>query len=128
MADPTRVVVSSICLELPDPNENAPLFTKERNLSVAAGFLEEAGRRGSDIVCLPEAFATKRTANHGEPEVVGQGPISALLAGEAAKWAMYVVGPLFEQVGDRVYNAAAFFDRGGRHIGSSRTAPCRRRC
>ena len=118
MADRTRVVVSSICLELPDPNENLPLFTKERNLSVAEGFLEEAGRRGSDIVCLPEAFATKRTANHGEPEVVGQGPISAMLARQAVKWHMYVVGPLFEQVGERVTNAAAFFDRSGHHIGS----------
>jgi len=118
MADRQRVTVSTICLELPDPNEDAPLFTREENLATGQRFLEEAGRRGSDIVCLPEVFATKRTANQGQAEVIGRGPISAMLSGQAARWGMYVVGSLYERVGEVTYNSAALFDRRGGHLGS----------
>jgi len=118
MADRRRVTVSTICLELPDPNENVPLFTKEENLATAEGFLKEAGRRGSDIVCLPELFATKRTAHQQEAETIGQGPISKMLSEQSSTWGMYVLGCLYEQVGERVYNSVALFDREGRHLGS----------
>jgi len=118
MTERQRVTVSTICLELPDPNENIPLFTKEENLATAALLLEEAGRRGSDIVCLPEVFATKRTPNQGEAEVIGQGPISRMLSEQASTWGMYVLGSLYEQVGESVYNSAAIFDRRGSHQGS----------
>ena len=104
MTDRRRVTVSTICLELPDPNENVPLFTKEENLATAEGLLKEAGGRGSDIVCLPEVFATKRTANQGQPEVIGQGPISEMLSEQASRWQMYVLGCLYEEVGESVYN------------------------
>ncbi len=118
MVDRQRVTVSTICLELPDPNEDIPLFTKEQNLATAKRFLEEAGRRGSDIVCLPEVFATKRTANQGEAETIGQGPISEMLSEQAARWGMYVVGSLYERVGGVTYNSAALFGRSGGHVGS----------
>jgi len=118
MVDRRRVTVSTICLELPDPNENVPLFTKEENLATAEGLLKEAGGRGSDIVCLPEVFATKRTPNQGEAEVIGQGPISRMLSEQASTWGMYVLGSLYEQVGESVYNSAAIFDRRGSHQGS----------
>jgi len=118
VVDRTQVTVSTVCLELPDPNEKVPLFTKEENLVRAEAFLEEAGRRGSDIVCLPEVFATKRTAEQGEAEVVGRGPISGMLSEQALKWQMYVVGSLFERVGETTYNSAALFDRTGAHVGS----------
>ena len=118
MVDRQRVTVSTICLELPDPNEDVPLFTKEQNLATAKRFLEEAGRRGSDIVCAPEVFATKRTANQGEAETIGQGPISEMLSEQASTWGMYVLGCLYEEVGDTVYNSAALFDRSGTHVGS----------
>ena len=117
-ADRTHVTISTITFGLPEPNENMPPFTKADNLAKARRLLDIAGRRGSDIVCLPELFNTKRTANLRAAEPIPSGITSRTLGASARKWKMYVVGCYYEKRGDKIYNAVAVFDRDGEHVGT----------
>lgn len=115
-----RITVSTITFGLPGPSEDVPRFKKEDRVELARRSLEVAGERGSDIACLPEVFATKRTENQGEAEAVPGGPVSAMMAEQARKWHMYVTGTLYEDDGGKVYNTAPLFDREGRLVGKFR--------
>jgi len=119
MSTERKVTISTVCFELPDPAEEVPPATKQENLAKGLRFLEEAARRGSDLVVLPELFATKRTplepAEAAEP--VPEGEISVALAGAARKHEMYVAGCLYERKGERIYNTVALFDRKGELVG-----------
>jgi len=119
MAAHRRVTISTTCFELPDPNEDHTAITKEGNLAKALGMLEEAGERGSDLVLLPEVFATKQTGIPGKEaaEPVPGGDISEMLSEAARKHAMYVAGSLYEQRPEGVYNTVALFDRSGDLVG-----------
>ncbi len=116
--DRTHVTVSTITFGIPDPNENVPAFTKAHNLAKAKRLLDIAGQRGSDIVCLPELFNSKRTADQREAEPIPGGETSKMLSRAARKWKMYVLGCYYEKDGDKVYNSVAIFDRTGKHIGT----------
>jgi len=118
VADERIVKVSTITFELPDPNEDVPRYTKQQNLEKARALLETAGERGSDIVCLPELFNTKRTADQREAEEIPGGETSRMLSEAAAKWKMYVLGCFYEKAGDKVYNSVALFGRDGAHVGT----------
>lgn len=118
MVDRTHVTISTITFGMPDPNEDVPAFTKAQNLAKAKRLLDVAGKRGSDIVCLPELFSTKRTANQREAEEIPGGETSKMLSETARKWKMYVMGCYYEKAGDKVYNSVAIFDRTGKHIGT----------
>jgi predicted amidohydrolase len=95
-----------------------PRFTKTQNLQKARRLLDVAGERGSDIVCLPELFNTKRTANQRDAEEIPCGETSALLSKTARKWKMYVLGCFYEKAGNKIYNSVAVFDREGKHVGT----------
>ncbi|MCD6405656.1 MAG: carbon-nitrogen hydrolase family protein [Planctomycetes bacterium] len=118
MVDRTSVTVSTITFGLPDPNEDVPRFTKAENLAKAKRLLDVAGQRGSDIVCLPELFSTKRTANQREAEEIPGGETSKMLSEAARKWKMYVMGCYYEKDGDKIYNSVAIFGRDGQHVGT----------
>ncbi len=118
LVDRSRVTVSTITFGLPDPAEEVPPFTKTQNLQKARRLLEVAGERGSDIVCLPELFNTKRTANQRDAEEIPGGETSHLLSEAAKKWKMYVLGCYYEKEGNKVYNSVAVFDRDGKHTGT----------
>jgi len=118
MGDRTHVTISTITFELPDPGEDVPRFTKAQNLEKARALLDVAGERSSDIVCLPELFNTKRTADQREAEEIPGGETSDLLSEMAAKWRMYVMGCYYEKAGDKVYNSVALFGRDGGHMGT----------
>lgn len=112
------VTVSTITFGLPGPNEDVPRFTKRENLEKARALLETAGERGSDIVCLPELFNTKRTGDQQEAEEIPGGETSRMLSEAAGKWNMYVLGCFYEKAGDKVYNSVALFGRDGAHTGT----------
>jgi hypothetical protein len=75
-------------------------------LKLAIEHLEVAGRIGADIACLPEAFAGL------EPETI-PGPTTLAIAAVAKKYSMYVVCPIYEKDGERVFNTAVLIDRKG---------------
>jgi predicted amidohydrolase len=119
MSSGRQVTLSAVCFELPEPGEGPAGITKAGNLEKALGMLAEAGRRGSDLVVLPEVFATKHTGLSAAEaaEVVPEGEISRALAGAAREHGMYVAGSLYERKGDGVYNTVALFDRRGEVVG-----------
>jgi len=95
---------------------------------------EQAGETGADIVCGPEDM--QHIGQYGfhvdlvDPET-GKiladalatkvpGPLTDRVAVIARKYGMYVIAPIYEAAGDKVYNTAVVFDRTGNIIGKHR--------
>jgi predicted amidohydrolase len=89
----------------------------EANLARAAAAIAEAGRRGCQIVVLPECLdlgwtdPSARTMAHALP-----GLHSDRLAEAASDAEIYVVAGLVERSGERLYNSAALLDPSGRLV------------
>jgi len=83
--------------------------------------LDEVGRQGVDLVCLPEVINTSRlkgdTSRFAEPI---PGPSSSRLAALARKYRMYVAASLSEREGGRLHNTGVLIDREGRIVGKYR--------
>ncbi len=96
--------------------------------------VEKAGRMGADLVCAPEDM--QHIGAYGlhidvtDPET-GEilftslaepvpGPLTDRIAKIARQYEMYIIAPLYERDGDKVFNSAVIFDRRGRIIGKHR--------
>ena len=84
-----------------------------RTLAEAQAALDEAGKLGADLVCLPQECVDQ------PPEPI-PGPAALALAAKAAEYRMYVVGNLREQAGDKVYITSFLCDRSGAIAGTYR--------
>ena len=96
------------------------------NLKKAMSRIEEAARRGAQIVCLPELFRSQYFcqsedyANFKLAEPV-PGPTTNVLARLAKKLRVVIVVPVFERRTRGVYhNTAAILDAGGCYLGKYR--------
>ncbi len=118
--DPSRVVISTATFGLPNPDEDVPRYQRADRIALARKYLEVAGERGSDFALLPELFATKRATDQAQAEEVPGGPASSMMAEEARKWHMYVLGSLYENDGGKIYSIVPLFDREGRLAGKYR--------
>ncbi len=97
--------------------------TTERNLAEYCRMLDEAGKAGCDVVCLPESITTVGVAGAKPGEVaepVPGGPSYQKLAEKAREHRMYVVGCFPEREGELVYNTAFLIDREGQFVGKYR--------
>lgn len=86
------------------------------NVSAMARLLDQAGRAGCDIVCLPEGWPTCNTGTgmtKVEANTLG-GSASAMMAAKARQYGMYIVSGLYDWRGDTLYNIAALYDRQGK--------------
>jgi len=95
---------------------------------------EEAGEKGADIVCGPEdmqnigAYGLHVDVNDPETDEIlfmslatpVPGPLTNQVAEIAKKYQMYIIAPLYEREGDKVYNTSVIFDRDGIIIGKHR--------
>lgn len=96
--------------------------------------IEDAGRMGADLVCGPEDM--QHIGGYGlyvdvtDPET-GEilftslaepvpGPLTDKVAEIARRYQMYVIAPLYERDGKKVFNTAVIFDRQGKIIGKHR--------
>jgi len=81
--------------------------------------LEQAGRKGCDIVCLGEGINLAGVRNAGYPDVAEPipGPTTEKLGKLARKHKMYIVAALGERQEHAVYNTAVLIDREGRLAG-----------
>ena len=95
---------------------------------------EKAGQSGADLVCGPEDM--QHIGSYGlyidkkDPEtgkilfnslaVPVPGALTDRLAAIARKYSMYIIAPIYEAAGDKIYNTAVIFDRQGRIIGKHR--------
>ena len=96
--------------------------------------LEQAGRMGADLVCGPEdmqnigAYGLYLNTKHpqtGETlftslAVPVPGALTDRLADIARRHGMYIIAPLYERQGDKVFNTSVVFDRKGEIIGIHR--------
>ena len=93
------------------------------NLVRAVAGVEEAARRGAQVICLPELFRSEYFCQREDParfdlaEPV-PGPTTAALGDVARRLGVAVVAPVFERRAAGVYhNAAAVIDADGRLAG-----------
>lgn len=98
------------------------------------GLFEKAGQQGADLVCGPEDM--QHIGPYGlylnckDPEtgkilfnslaVPIPGPLTDRLALIAKKYSMYIIAPIYEAEGDKIFNTSVIFDREGNIIGKHR--------
>ncbi len=92
---------------------------------------EKAGQMGADLVCGPEDM--QHIGSYGlyidvKDQETGKilfnglavkipGTLTDQVAAIAKKYNMYIIAPLYEEVGEEVFNSAVIFDRQGKIIG-----------
>jgi predicted amidohydrolase len=93
----------------------------EENRQNYQAYIQEAGEKKADIVCLPEGVTVVGT-NKSYIEVAEPvpGPTTAFLGKAAKQYSMYIVAGLYEKVGETVYNTAVLIDRQGNLAGTYR--------
>jgi len=106
-------------------------MTYEYNLTQTKIYLEQAGKAGSDIMLLPEAFNTKGLSqwfHPEEPELVKRelaekvpgGKTLEVVSKYAKKYSMYIAACLVEKDKGKFYNTVALVDRSGKIAGKYR--------
>jgi predicted amidohydrolase len=98
------------------------------------GLFEKAGQMGADLVCGPEdmqhigsygLYIDVKDTETGKIlfnalAVPVPGTLTDQIAVIARRYNMYVVAPIYEAAGEKVFNTAVIFDRQGRIIGKHR--------
>jgi beta-ureidopropionase len=100
---------------------------REANLDKAVAHIEQAARAGVRIACLQEIFTAPYFCAEQDPrwydmvERIPDGPTVRLMQELAAKHAMVLVVPIYEEDGVGIfYNTAAVIDADGRYLGKYR--------
>ncbi len=115
-----------------DITQVRPLMMK--HFTNLLGLFEEAGKKGADLVCGPEDMqhigAYGLYLDTRDPEsgkilfdalaVKVPGKLTDRVAEIAKKYHMYIIAPIYEADGDKVYNTAVVFGRDGTIIGKHR--------
>lgn len=115
-----------------DPAKVRP--QSEAHFNKLLGLFEEAGELGADLVCGPEDMqhigpyglhidvtdpeTGKIFANALAVPVPGQ--MTDRIAKIAKRYNMYILAPIYEESGDKVYNTTVVFDRQGNIMGRHR--------
>lgn len=115
-----------------DPTAVYPKMTG--NFNNILKLFEQAGKMGADLVCGPEDI--QNIGSYGlhvdkKDPVTGKilfnslalsvpGPFTDQIAQIARKYNMYIIAPLYEDAGGKVFNSALVFDRQGNIIGKHR--------
>jgi len=95
--------------------------TGEQNVEDFCELLEEIGKRGADIVCLPEGITVVGTGKtYSEVAEPVPGITSKRLGQMARKYNMYIIAGIYELENSAVYNTAILIDRKGEYIGKYR--------
>jgi N-carbamoylputrescine amidase len=94
----------------------------EENLDKAAARVEEAARKGAQVVCLPELFRTEyfcqsEDAAHFDLAETVPGPSTERLSAVAKKAGVALVVPIFEKRAPGLYHNSAVILDGGERIG-----------
>ena len=90
--------------------------TVEKNVSMMSDLLDQAGKSGCQIICLPEGWATNNTGL-GMTKVEANtltGSASVMMSGKAKQYGMYIISGLYSWSGDTLKNVAALYDRQGK--------------
>lgn len=100
---------------------------KKSMLDKHIGFIEDAGRKGVQILCLQEIFygpyfcAEQKTKWYQSVEKIPDGPTVKLMQEFARKYQMAIIVPIYEEEMTGVYyNTAAVIDADGSYLGKYR--------
>ncbi|MCE9660667.1 MAG: carbon-nitrogen hydrolase family protein [Burkholderiales bacterium] len=94
----------------------------DRNLDAALRLVERAAREGAELAILPEYFCIMGRSDRDKlavAEVLGEGPIQAMLAGAAREYRLWLVGgtlPLKSGEEGRAMNANLVFSPAGERV------------
>jgi predicted amidohydrolase len=106
---PRNIKVGTLYFRPPGP-------TVAKNISGMSEMLDQAGKSGCDIVCLPEGWPTCDT-DLGMTKVESNtlnGSASVMMAQKAKQYGMYIVSGLYSWEGDTLKNVAVLYDRQGK--------------
>jgi beta-ureidopropionase len=100
---------------------------REANIEKHMKFLDQAGKKGVQIVCMQEIFtgpyfcAEQNTRWYDATEKIPDGPTTRLMQEVAKKHSMVVISPIYEEDETGVYyNTAAVIDADGTYMGKYR--------
>ena len=113
MTDARPMTVSAIQITSDDAAKDA---TIERMM----GFLDLAGRRGSELVVLPEIWTGAGLSTEEAYLDLAEpipGPTTDLLAQKARKYGIYIVGSMYEREGNQHYNSSPLITPEGEIMG-----------
>jgi beta-ureidopropionase len=109
------------------PGDQPVETIKKAMIDKHVGFIEEAGKKGVQILCLQEIFygpyfcAEQKTRWYGSVERIPDGPTVRLMQQLAKKHQMVIVVPIYEEEMTGVYyNTAAVIDADGTYLGKYR--------
>lgn len=92
----------------------------ESNLAKTSKFISQAARKGAEIVCLQELFATKYFCQEEKKDIFDlaekiSGKLAKFLAETARKNKITLVGgSIFEKEGSKYYNTSLILDKKGK--------------
>jgi len=94
-------------------------------VEVACSMVKQAAAQGSDIICFSELFLTPFFPNQLRSDYEHfflklPNPTTEPLVETARRHRIALILPFAEKAGQYYYNAAAVFDRAGRHLGTYR--------
>ena len=91
----------------------------EQHISDAFAAIDSAGKRGIDLIVLPEGvnIGSGSKIPYRDVAISVDSPLLQRVAEKAATYNCYIVFPFIEQDGNRVYNSAALFGRDGTRLG-----------
>ena len=105
----------------------APAEIRERMIAAHLPLIEEAGRKGVQILCLQEVFTqpyfcpSQDVKWYAAVERIPDGPTTKLMQELARKHAMVIVAPIYEEeITGVYYNTAAVIDADGKYLGKYR--------
>jgi len=106
----------------------APLdVIKKAMVEKHIAFLEQAAKKGCQVVCLQEIFygpyfcAEQKAHWYATTEQIPSGPTTQLMCETAKRLGMVIVSPIYEVEGTGIYyNTAAVIDADGKYLGKYR--------
>ena len=116
-----------IQMSLKGETSMSPAEIRERMIEAHLPLIEEAGRKGVQVLCLQEVFTqpyfcpSQDAKWYAAVERIPEGPTIKLMQRLAAKHAMVMVVPIYEEeITGVYYNTAAVIDADGRYLGRYR--------
>ncbi len=116
-----------IQMSLKGDTSMSPADIRERMTAAHLPLIEEAGRKGVQVLCLQEVFTqpyfcpSQDAKWYAAVERIPEGPTTRLMQELARKHSMVIVVPIYEEEMTGVYyNTAAVIDADGKYLGKYR--------
>ena len=124
---PRNVRIGLIQASTTHPGDTDPLVIKEAMIAKHLAFIEEAARKGCQVVCLQELFygpyfcAEQNPRWYSLTEPIPDGPTTQLMCETAKRLGMVLIVPIYEVEQTGVYyNTASVIDADGTWLGKYR--------